>query len=256
MTGSGPPDYTAFAARYDSWFTPPDRVTEDTVGFLAGLAKSAGPGPVLELGIGTGRIALPLAARGLEVHGVDLSLAMVEQLRAKPGGRDVPVTIGDFRSAEVEGPYAIVYVVNGSFAELPTQNAQVDCFAHVARLLRPGGLFVLDAHVPDALASYANGPSTTGQVLPTGGGELVLRFREVDRAEQRYRSHYVVFEKGASGAVEMHRTTVSFRYAAPSELDLMARLAGLRPRERWADWAGGPFMSASTFHVSVYERAE
>ncbi|MBB5936427.1 class I SAM-dependent DNA methyltransferase [Streptomyces zagrosensis] len=256
MTASGPPDYTAFAARYDSWFAPPDRVTEDTVGFLAGLAKSAGPGPALELGIGTGRIALPLAARGVEVHGVDLSPTMVTQLRAKPGGRDIPVTMGDFRASGATGSYALVYVVNGSFAELPTQDAQVDCFAHAARLLRPGGLFALDAHVPEALAQSANGPPTAGQALPTAGGELVLRFREVDRAEQRYRSHYVIFENGASGAVEMHRTTVSFRYAAPSELDLMARMAGLRPRERWADWAGAPFTSASAFHVSVYERAE
>ncbi|MEW2575431.1 class I SAM-dependent DNA methyltransferase [Streptomyces syringium] len=254
MNGSGPPDYTAFATRYDSWFAPSDRVTEDTAGALAGLAKSAGPGPVLELGIGTGRVALPLAARGVEVHGVDISPAMVEQLRAKPGGRDIPVTLGDFRTADARGPYALVYVVNGAFAELPTQDAQVDCFAHAARLLRPGGLFVLDAHVPEALASGANGAPAGGQVLSTRGGETVLRFRDMDRAEQRYRSHYIVLSSGAAGGVEMHRTTVSFRYAAASELDLMARLAGLRPRERWADWTGAPFTSASAFHVSVYER--
>ncbi|MEU2515105.1 class I SAM-dependent DNA methyltransferase [Streptomyces syringium] len=252
MTGSAPSDYTAFATHYDSWFAPSDRVTEDTVGALAGLAESAGAGPVLELGIGTGRVALPLAARGMEVHGVDLSPAMVEQLRAKPGGRDIPVALGDFRTAEVTGgPYALVYVVNGAFAELPTQDAQVDCFSRAARLLRPGGLFVLDAHVPEALAQ---GAPAGGHLLPTRGGETVLRFREVDRAEQRYRSHYVVLASGAAGGAEMHRTTVSFRYAAASELDLMARLAGLRPRERWADWTGAPFTSASAFHVSVYER--
>ncbi|MGK5733909.1 class I SAM-dependent DNA methyltransferase [Streptomyces sp. URMC 124] len=266
---SGPPDYTAFAARYDSWFAA-SGTTAATVEALAGLAEAAGPGPALELGIGTGRIAVPLAARGVEVHGIDASPAMVEQLRAKPGGEKIPVTMGDFGAAGTDActdagtgagtgagtnaseAYALVYVVSGTFAELPTQDAQVDCFAGVARRLRPGGLFVLDAHVPEALTDDR---STGGQVLPTADGEVVLRFRETDRAAQRYRSHYVVLDKG-QGGLGMHRTTVSFRYAAPGELDLMARLAGLRLRERRGDWAGAPFTSASAYHVSVYERPE
>ncbi|MEH6379653.1 class I SAM-dependent methyltransferase [Streptomyces sp. KLMMK] len=276
MTSSGSPDYTAFAARYDSWFAA-SGTTAATVAALAGLAGAAGPGPALELGIGTGRIAVPLAARGVEVHGIDASPAMVEQLRAKPGGEHIPVTMGDFSTvgAAAAGPgagagpgpdtgagtgagtglpgtYVLVYVVSGTFAELTSQDAQVDCFAGAARLLRRGGLFVLDAHVPEALTDDR---STGGQVLPTGNGELVLRFRETDRAAQRYRSHYIVLDQGAGG-LGMHRTTVSFRYAAPGELDLMARLAGLRLRERWADWTGAPFTSSSAYHVSVYERPE
>ncbi|MFC5148702.1 class I SAM-dependent DNA methyltransferase [Streptomyces aureoversilis] len=273
MTSSGSPDYTAFAARYDSWFAA-SGTTAATVAALAGLAEAAGPGPALELGIGTGRIAVPLAARGVEVHGIDASPAMVEQLRAKPGGEHIPVTMGDFSTvgagagadsgpdtgagggagadSGLPGTYALVYVVSGTFAELPSQDAQVDCFAGAARRLRRGGLFVLDAHVPEALADDR---STGGQVLPTGNGEVVLRFRETDRAAQRYRSHYVVLDKGAGG-LGMHRTTVSFRYAAPGELDLMARLAGLRLRERWGDWTGAPFTSSSAYHVSVYERPE
>ncbi|QLE71053.1 methyltransferase domain-containing protein [Streptomyces rectiverticillatus] len=256
MTSSGSPDYTAFAARYDSWFAA-SGTTAATVSALAGLAEGAGPGPALELGIGTGRIAVPLAARGVEVHGIDASPAMVEQLRAKPGGEHIPVTMGDFSAgagadAGIPGAYALVYVVSGTFAELPSQDAQVDCFAGAARRLRPGGLFVLDAHVPEALVADR---STGGQVLPTAGGELVLRFRETDRAAQRYSSHYVVFDKGPGG-LGMHRTTVSFRYAAPGELDLMARLAGLRLRERWGNWTGAPFTSSSAYHVSVYERPE
>ncbi|MEU1818116.1 class I SAM-dependent methyltransferase [Streptomyces roseifaciens] len=272
MTSSGSPDYTAFAARYDSWFAA-SGTTEATVAALAGLAGAAGPGPALELGIGTGRIAVPLAARGVEVHGIDASPAMVEQLRAKPGGEHIPVTMGDFSTAGaaaagpgagagpdtgaapgagLPGTYALVYVVSGTFAELTSQDAQVDCFAGAARRLRRGGLFVLDAHVPEALADDR---STGGQVLPTGNGEVVLRFRETDRAAQRYRSHYIVLGKGPDG-LGMHRTTVSFRYAAPGELDLMARLAGLRLRERWGDWTGAPFTSSSAYHVSVYERPE
>ncbi|GGY03352.1 class I SAM-dependent DNA methyltransferase [Streptomyces hiroshimensis] len=279
MTSSGSPDYTAFAARYDSWFAA-SGATAATVAALAGLAEAAGPGPALELGIGTGRIAVPLAARGVEVHGIDASPAMVAQLRAKPGGEHIPVTMGDFGTAgtgdgaaagaeavteaatdagsdaaagaDAPGTYALVYVVSGTFAELPSQEAQVDCFAGAARRLRRGGMFVLDAHVPEALAEDR---STGGQVLPTEGSELVLRFRETDRAAQRYRSHYIVLDKTPEG-LGMHRTTVSFRYAAPGELDLMARLAGLRLRERWGDWTGAPFTSSSAYHVSVYERPE
>ncbi|MFE5870936.1 class I SAM-dependent DNA methyltransferase [Streptomyces roseifaciens] len=262
MTSSGSPDYTAFAARYDSWFAA-SGTTAATVAALAGLAEAAGPGPALELGIGTGRIAVPLAASGVEVHGIDASPAMVEQLRAKPGGEHIPVTMGDFSAvgaaaagagadSGLPGTYALVYVVSGTFAELPGQDAQVDCFAGAARRLRRGGLFVLDAHVPEALADDR---STGGQMLPTGNGAVVLRFRETDRAAQRYRSHYVVLDKGPDG-LGMHRTTVSFRYAAPGELDLMARLAGLRLRERWGDWTGAPFTSSSAYHVSVYERPE
>ncbi|MFF7727008.1 class I SAM-dependent DNA methyltransferase [Streptomyces sp. NPDC008001] len=256
MTGADAPDYTAFAAHYDEWFGPA-ATTDDTVEALAGLLKTAGPGPALELGIGTGRIALPLAARGVEIHGIDASPAMVGQLRAKPGGQDIPVTLGNFSTAGPDAPdgtdthYALVYVVNGTFAELPTQEAQVDCFANAARRLRAGGLFVLDAHLPEALTSSA---SSGGRVVPAEGGQLVLRYRETDRAAQHYRSHYVVFANRSTGGVDMHRTTVSFRYAAPGELDLMARMAGLRLRERWGNWKGAPFTSSSTGHISVYER--
>jgi SAM-dependent methyltransferase len=173
------------------------------------LADLAGPGPALELGIGTGRVALPLAARGVQVHGVDASEAMVGRLRAKPGGEAIPVTLGDFAGVPAEGDYRLVYVVFNTFFALLTQDAQVRCFAGVARRLAPGGAFVLQD------------------------------FQHVVLAE---------------GGVRLHPGAI--RYAWPSELDLMARLAGLRLRERWGGWRREPFGADSPLHVSVYEHAE
>lgn len=231
-----------FAAHYDDWF--PSYVTESTVDRLAALAETAGPGPLLELGSGTGRIALPLAERGLEIHGIEGSQEMTDRLRAKPGGPEIPVTAGDFSEVPVDRMFPLVYVVNGTFFELPTQLAQARCFTNVAARLRPGGLFVLDAHVPEALAT----PAAAVATLPIPGG-VTVRLRRIDRANQRYTSHYLVVD-----GEDVHHVPVSFRYASTGELDLMAATAGLHLRERYGTWAGAPYTSASSYHVSVYER--
>jgi SAM-dependent methyltransferase len=231
---------------YDAWFGH-YLGTAPVVDRLAQLAGSAGPGPVLELGIGTGRVALPLAERGVEVHGIDASPAMLAQLHGKPGGDRIPVTLGDFSEVGPDGPFALVFVVAGSFFELPSQEAQVRCFENVARRLRPGGLFAFDALVPDAGRSAGDQDI---RLIPTPADRLMVRFRQFDAPAQRYTSNYLVIEGGNARHME-----VKFRFAWPSELDLMARLAGLRLKERSGSWLGEPFTASSRSHVSVYERA-
>jgi SAM-dependent methyltransferase len=230
---------------YDDWFGG-YLGTVPVVDRLADLAAIGGAGPVLELGIGTGRVALPLARRGIDVHGIDASQAMVAQLRAKPGGDRIPVTTGDFSEVFAAGPFALVFVVAGSFFELQTQEAQVRCFQNVARHLLPGGLFVLDALVPDVRRGVGE---QDVRVIPSPAGRLMVRFRTFDPSEQRYSSDYLVVEAGVARHVK-----VDFRYAWPSELDLMARLAGLRLKWRTGSWRGEPFTASSPSHVSVYER--
>jgi SAM-dependent methyltransferase len=230
---------------YDDWFGG-YLGTAPVVERLAELARIAGPGPALELGIGTGRVALPLAEHGIEVHGIDYSEAMVAQLRAKPGGEAIPVTIGDFSARPPAGPFAVVFVVAGTFFELPSQDAQVRCFENVARRLQPGGLFVLDALVP----GVSRGSDRDVRVIPTHADRLVVRFRQFEPAEQRYSSSYLVVEGGVAEHIK-----IDFRYAWPSELDLMARVAGLRLKERSGSWKGEPFTASSTMHVSIYEHA-
>ncbi len=233
------------AAVYDAWFGG-YLGTAPIVDRLVALAADGGPGPVLELGIGTGRVALPLAERGVEVHGVDGSQAMVAELRAKPGGDEIPVTMGDFSDVPVEGPFALIFVAAGSFFELPSQEAQVRCFQNVARRLRPGGMFAFDGLVPDASRS-AGGEDM--RLIPTPEDRMIVRFRTFDLAAQRYTSTYLVVEDGRA-----HHLKVHFRFAWPSELDLMARMAGLRLKERTAGWGGEPFTGSSRSHVSAYER--
>jgi SAM-dependent methyltransferase len=221
----------------------------DPVDCVDRLAELAGPGPALELGIGTGRVALPLAARGVEVHGIDASAAMVERLRAKPGGDAIPVTLADFAGVPVDGGYRLVYVVFNTFFSLLTQDDQVRCFAAVAARLAPGGAFVVEAFVPD--------PS-----LHPGGQSIRARHLAVDLVRFDVALHDPVaqrvdFQNVLLGADGVRLLPGSVRYAWPSELDLMARLAGLRLRERWGGWRRQPY-TASTIelHVSVYEHAE
>jgi SAM-dependent methyltransferase len=242
------PDYDAatygdcIAEVYDEWFGVPSD-TEDTVGFLSDLA---GPGPVLELGIGTGRVALPLVQRGHEVHGVDASEAMVEKLRAKAGGEGIPVSIGDFAELDIEEEFFLVYVVFNTFFALLSQEDQVRCFSSVGRRVREGGVFVIEAFVPDMTRWDGNQRIETSHV---GDDSVVLDAARHDPVEQRVTSnHLVVSQVG----VKMY--PVRLRYAWPSELDLMARLAGLRLRERWGGWRREPFTVSSVTHVSVYER--
>ena len=211
------------------------------------LAELAGPGPALELGIGTGRVALPLAARGVEVHGIDASAAMVERLRAKPGGEAIAVTIGDFADMAVEGGYPLVYVVFNTFFALLTQEDQVRCFAGVAGHLAPGGAFLLTGFVPDPTL-YAGGQSVRAHGL--GLDHVRLDVARHDPVAQRVEfQHLLVTAEG----IRLLPGTI--RYAWPSELDLMARLAGLRLRDRWGGWRHEPFGADSGLHVSVYEHA-
>ena len=209
------------------------------------LAELAGGGPALELGIGTGRIALPLAARGVEVHGIDASEAMVAKMREKPGGADIPVIIGDFAYLDVDGRYSVIYVVFNTLFALPSQGAQVECFRNVARHLRDGGVFLVTAFVPD--------PSRfdRGQRVSTGIVENDFVSLDLDRHDPTTQtvasSHLYITPEG----VQMY--PVAIRYAWPSELDLMAELAGMHLRSRWADWRRNPFTAASAGHVSIYE---
>lgn len=221
-------------------------VIETTVGLLAELADG---GPALELAIGTGRIALPLAARGLAVHGVDMSRAMVARLRAKPGGDAIGVTIGDFATTRVEGagPFSLAYLVFNTISNLTTQDAQVDCFRTVADQLAPGGVFVVEVGVPE-LRSLPAGQS----VVPFRVGDTSWAYDRYDPATQAMSSNYVSVTADGRGSF----WSVPFRYVWPSELDLMARLAGLRLRDRWENWTRAPFTSESGKHVSVWEKPE
>ena len=231
------------AARYDQStgdeFDP--AVIEATVDFLAGLA---GRGRALELGIGTGRIAIPLAARGVPVHGIDLSEPMVEQLRAKPGGDAIAVTVGDFATTRVDGQFALVYLVFNTIENLLTQDAQVACFVNAAAHLEPGGRFVIECGIPDL------------RRLPHGETSVVFDLSddhwgidEYDVANQGLISHHFT---RVGDAVEY--SAGPFRYVWPSELDLMARLAGMRLVERWSGWRREPFTSESRKHISVWEK--
>ncbi len=214
---------------------------------VAALADLAAGGRVLELAIGTGRVALPLAARGVEVHGVDASEEMVARLRAKPGGERIPVTIGDLAEVPVEGSFGLVFVVFNTFFALTTQEAQCALFAKVAEHLAAGGRFVIEAFVPDL------GRFDRNQRLAVLGVELdrvLLDASEHDPVTQTVQTQHVVLEAGGTRMFPVH-----LRYAWPSELDLMARLAGLRLEDRWGGWRREPFTAASTQHVSVYSSA-
>jgi SAM-dependent methyltransferase len=230
---------SGFADRYDDWFAKP---AASAVRMLAGLA---GAGPVLELGIGTGRVAVPLRERGVAVHGIDCSEQMVASMRRKPGGRDIPVTMGDFADVAVSGEFSVIYLASGTFFELTSQQDQLRCLRNAAGRLRPGGVVVLDAFFPEALCQLAAEGERT---VPTSGVDPVRCTRTMDRAAQRYYSRYTVTSVESVTHVE-----VSFRYAGMGELDLMARLAGLRLRDRWGDWDGGPVQRSSVYHVSCYE---
>lgn len=231
------------AAGYDAdteMFAP--AVVDPAVSFLAELA---GDGDALELGIGTGRIALPLSQRGVRVHGIDLSPAMVAKLRANPGADDIGVTIGDFSTTTVDGTFRLAYLVYNTIENLTTQDEQVACFRNVAAHLEPGGRFVIEVTVP-ALQRLPPGETVRAFTVTA----THLGFDEIDVATQiSYSHHYWVVD----GKLEVF--SAPYRYVWPSELDLMARLAGMTLRERWSDWTRETFTSDSTKHVSVWEKS-
>ena len=231
------------AANYDAdsaaWFDP-DVVTA-TVDFLFGLT---GNGAALELGIGTGRIALPLAARGVPVQGIDLSPDMVVQLRAKPDAASIGVTIGDFATTVVEGTFRLAYLIYNTIENLTSQDDQVACFVNVGRHLEPGGCFVIEVEVPPLRRLPPGQTALAFTVTPDR-----LGFDTIDVAQQLGVSHHYWVSEGRAGTF-----TMPYRYVWPAELDLMARLAGLRLRERWSGWKREPFTAESAMHVSVWEK--
>jgi SAM-dependent methyltransferase len=217
-------------------------ILEPAVDFLAELA---GSGSALEFAIGTGRIALPLSERGVPVHGVDLSTAMVERLRAKPGGDDIGVTIGDFATTQVDGSFSLVYLVYNTIGNLESQDRQVECFANAAAHLEPGGYFVVEVGVPDLRRLV---PGHDSVVFAHAPG-YVGYDRYDDLVAQHAVSHHFVDDDTG-----VHEVRTPFRFVWPSELDLMARLAGLDLANRWADWHGSPFTSDCASHVSVWQK--
>jgi SAM-dependent methyltransferase len=234
-----PEDYFGeeVARRYDEssadMFDP--AVVDPAVDFLAGLA---GDDAALELGIGTGRIALPLSERGVRVHGIDLSEAMVAKLRQKPGAEQIEVTIGDFATTTVDGTFSVAYLVFNTINNLTTQDEQVACFQNVAAHLEPGGCFVIEVGVP------------SGQPLRVFDlSETHVGVDEFEKDTQRLVSHHFTLVDG-----QWERLSIPFRSVSPAELDLMARLAGMTLRERWSGWQREPFTSESTKHVSVWQK--
>jgi SAM-dependent methyltransferase len=211
------------------------------VEFLAGLA---GRGRVLELAIGTGRVGLPLAARGITVEGVEASEQMVARMRAKPGGEQIPVSIGDMADVPATGPFRLVYLVFNTLFNLPSQDQQVACFRNVARVLDTGGAFVLECFVPDP-ARFDRGQRV--EALAVTEDSATIEVFSHDAAAQRYRTQKITF---SSQGIRM--LPVALRYCWPSELDLMAGQAGLRLAERYAGWDRRPFGSDAVAHVSVY----
>jgi SAM-dependent methyltransferase len=229
-----------FDERYADKATP--EVVDPMVDFIAELA---GDGAALELGVGTGRIALPLAQRGVPVHGIDLSEAMIARLREKPGAELVEATVGDFATTKVEGTFSVAYLVANTIMNLTTQDGQVACFCNVAEHLEPGGCFVIEVLVPGL------------QRLPPGERFQLfavepnhLGFDEIDVVTQSLVSHHYWVD---GDKVEVFAPP--FRYVWPSELDLMARIADMALRERWAGWQREPFTSESAKHVSVWAKA-
>ena len=243
MESYGPATYgDHIADMYDDRYSKRDPEAE-----VSRLAALAGAGPVLELGIGTGRTAVPLAARGIPVHGVDASEAMVAQMRGRTGGESIPVSIGDMRAVAAPGDgYSLAYVVFNTFFCLTDQDAQVECFANVARRLAPGGRFLIEAFVPD-LDRFDGGQRTSAVSLTVDSVDIDVSMH--DPVEQRVEVQHVLIRESG-----IRLLPLKLRYAFPSELDLMARLAGLTLESREGGWAGEPFTAASMMHVSVWSK--
>jgi SAM-dependent methyltransferase len=235
------------AQRYDELWPElrAPALLDDAVDFLAGLAGTgAGTDAALELGIGTGRLALALSQRGVRVHGIEMSAAMLDALRAKPGAQDIELTLGDFATAEVDRVFGLAYLARNTITNLASQSEQVECFRNVASHLIPGGHFVIENYIPEL------------QRLPPGESIHVfartpthLGFEEYDIASQIAISHHYWMIDG-----KLETRSGSHRYVWPSELDLMARLAGMTLKERWQDWQRHPFTSDSRSHISVWEK--
>jgi SAM-dependent methyltransferase len=230
----------AYDQRYAHQFEP--GFVGPAVDFLVSLAGN--DGSALELGIGTGRLALPLSERGIRVQGIELSPAMAGQLQSKPGADSIGVTIGDFATTRVAGSFRVAYLVRNTITNLTTQDAQADCFRNVAAHLEPGGCFVIEVYIPELRRLPPGERYHAFDVTPGH-----LGFEEYDVVTQIAISHHYWMADGKTDAY-----SIPFRYVWPSELDLMARLAGMTLRERWSSWDREPFTSESRSHVSVWEK--
>lgn len=223
---------------YDNWYSSPE---DSSIALLSDLAHH---GRVLELGIGTGRVALPLKERGIDISGIDASASMVKKLREKPDGKDIPVTIGDFSEVSVEGRYDLIFVVFNTFFSLLTQEAQLECLQNVSRHLTGKGNFLIEAFVPD-LGRFDRGQSV--RATEVGENEVRIDISKHDPLMQQITSQHVILTD--SGA---RLYPVTLRYTWPSELDMMARVAGMKLVDRWGDWERGPFSTDSGKHISIY----
>jgi SAM-dependent methyltransferase len=228
-----------YDTRWADLFEP--AVVDPAVSFLADLART---GRALELGVGTGRLALPLSQKGVRVHGIELSPAMVAQLQAKPGSAAIGVTIGDFASATVDGVFRLAYLVRNTIMNLTTQDEQVACFRNVSSHLEPGGRFVVEVLVPELQRLPPDETVRPFTVTPAH-----LGFDEYEVATQSVISHHYWLVDG-----QLQTFSAPFRYVWPSELDLMAQLAGMTLRGRWSDWNRAPFTRESRQHISVWEK--
>jgi SAM-dependent methyltransferase len=245
MEGYGPETFGQLNAEfYDiSYGNPSEAATLEAVEVLADLADG---GRVLELAIGTGRVTLPLAARGLPVHGIDASPEMIAKLRQKPGGKAIPVSIGDFADVAIEGAFDLVFLVFNTLFNLTSQSEQVRCFQNVARRLTPRGLFVVEAFVSN-LARFTDGQCL--RAVHVAIDSVVLEASMHDPVAQTVRYQYITTTRDG-----VRLFPLPMRYAWPSEIDLMAQLAGLELRERWGGWDRSRFTASSSKHISVYGR--
>jgi SAM-dependent methyltransferase len=228
------------AGVYDDWYSAFD---PDAIDLLEELSAK---GRALELGIGTGRIALPLSARGIAVSGIDAAASMVSRLKAKPGAEKVTVAMGDFSEVPITGTFDLVYVVFNTFFALSTQQEQVNCFRNVAAHLTSGGCFLIEAFFPDP-SRFSSGKATWATAVTSDRVELDVSNH--DAVTQKVVSQKVVMTDG-----QIRLYPVQIRYVWPSEMDLMAQLAGLRLRSRWGNWQRSPFTGESQKHISVYEK--
>jgi SAM-dependent methyltransferase len=247
MEWYGPETYgDAAAETYDAFNEKLRRLNTDEA--VAALAEVADGGPALELGIGTGRVALPLREKGVEVHGIDASEAMVERLRAKPGGDEIPVSIGDFAEVPVEGRFKLIFVVFNTFFLLGTQEDQVRCFRNVAEHLADDGVFLIEAWVPNP-SRYERGRQRVG-IWNVDADSVDVEVTNYSLVDQTLTSQHVHIDR------EGIRLNPTYgREVWPGEFNLMAELAGLRLRERWENWKREPFNDRSESHISLYERA-
>jgi len=215
------------------------------------LAELADGGAVLEFAVGTGRIAAPLAARGVSVSGIELSRAMASRITEKPGGEAVDVTIGDMTATRVAGEFSLVYLVFNTISNVTTQDGQVAVFRNAAAHLRPGGLFLVEVGLPDLRRLPPGQDTVPFSVAPDPAGGGYVGFDQYDVVTQEFTSNHITVSPDGSGRFRR----IPFRYAWPAEMDLMARLAGMTLRHRWAGWDRSVLTQDSTRHVSVWEKA-